>query len=166
LHARWVAEALYRMWLSNVSLATWLEIRDDAANGRPDWQVTQSGLYFRGATITADQPKPALAAFRFPFVAYRSGRGVYVWGRTPWGKPGQVLVEQSMPKGWKLLTRLTADRYGIFSATLRPAGNGLLLRARLPNRGWASRPFSLQVPPDLKVNPFGGTFVPCNTCPP
>ena len=81
LHARWVSEALYRMWYAGVSLVTWYRLRD----GPPDGPV-QSGLWFRCTDgIACDAPKPSsLKAFRFPFVAFRSGkRHVRVWGRTP-----------------------------------------------------------------------------------
>ena len=35
LHARWVAEALYRMWAQGVSLVTWFLIRDQSCADRP-----------------------------------------------------------------------------------------------------------------------------------
>ena len=35
LHARWVSEALYRMWRAGVSLVTWFQLRDTATEGRP-----------------------------------------------------------------------------------------------------------------------------------
>jgi len=156
LDARWVAEALYRMWLDGVTLATWFLLRDEASNGRPDWQVIQSGLYFRGNTLAQDRPKPPLSAFRFPFVAFRSGRRILVWGRTPWGKPGTVVVEQSAKQGWKLLARLRSDANGIVFAHLASAGSGTWVRARLVGATARAVPFSLVVPPDLVVNPFGG----------
>jgi hypothetical protein len=156
LHARWVAEALYRMWLDGIDLVTWFLIRDQAPNGRPDGQVLQSGLYFRGSSPASDQPKPALAAFRFPFVAFTSGRGIRVWGRTPWGKPGAVSVERSSSTGWRRLARLRSDRFGVFQGVLRSAGGGQLVRARLVDGSASAVPFSLQAPPDLVVNPFGG----------
>ena len=44
LHARWVAEALYRMWQNGVSLVTWFR----CATSRSATSDFQSGLYFRG----------------------------------------------------------------------------------------------------------------------
>ena len=88
LAARWTAEALYVMWKVGISMVTWLDIRD---NPYPQ-TATQSGLYLRGATIAQDKPKAILTAFRFPFVAYARKGGIFVWGRTPWGKPGRVVV--------------------------------------------------------------------------
>lgn len=160
LHARWVAEALYRMWLDGVTLVTWFAVRDEAANGRAYEQTIQSGLYFRRRTIAQDRPKPSLTAFRFPFVAFPSGRKILVWGRTPSGQPGSVVVEQSSKTGWKLVARLRTDRYGIFQRRVAAAGQGDRLRARLPDGSRVSVPFSLTRPPDLLVNPFGGPYLP------
>lgn len=123
LQARWVAEALYRTWKEGVTFFTWLALRDNPYPFDP----VQSGLYFRGGdSLTRDAPKPALAAFRFPFVAYRQrGGGASIWGRTPVEKRAQVTVEASSGGGWRQVARVTTDRYGIFSgrvsaASLRP----------------------------------------------
>ena len=159
LHARWVAEGLYRMWAAGVSLVTWFELRDQASIGREfDGQILQTGLYFRGATLAQDTPKPALTAFRFPFVAFRQNGKIFVWGRTPWGKPGQVAVEQQTKGGWALIGTLNTARTGIFEATLKSAGSGFYVRARLVGQtpAYSALPFSLNVPPDRHVNPFGG----------
>jgi len=115
LHTRWVAESLYRMWRSGVSLVTWFLIRDEpypASN-------FQSGLYFRRPTLALDQEKPAVAAFRFPFVAFRQGSAVSVWGRTPGGKRSTIQVERRTANGWARVTSLRTDRYGIFSRRLK-----------------------------------------------
>jgi hypothetical protein len=156
LHARWVAEALYRMWGDGVTLVTWFAIRDDARRGREDGQIIQSGLYFRGRSIAHDRAKRSLTAFRFPFVAFRTGEKIRVWGRTPWGRPGNVVIERSVQSGWKRVARLQVDRYGVFRRTVPDTGIGDLLRARLPNGSRISVPFSLTRPPELLVNPFGG----------
>ena len=108
LHTRWVAEALYRMWQSGVSLVTWFLLRDQPLAT----SFFQSGLYYRGATPARDRPKPALQAFRFPVVAVPDARGVLVWGRTPSSRTGRVVVERSVPGGWKRL------------ALIRPTGTG------------------------------------------
>jgi hypothetical protein len=158
LHARWVAEALYRMWADGVTLVTWFAIRDDARKGREDGQIIQSGLYFRGRSIAHDRAKRSLTAFRFPFVAFRTGETIRVWGRTPSGQPGIVVVDRSVSSGWKRVVRLRADRYGIFRRTFGDAGTGDLLRARLPDGSRISVPFSLTRPPELLVNPFGGPY--------
>ena len=156
LHARWVAEALYRMWTSGVSLVAWFGLRDDDLRGRPEGSVIQSGLYFRGESPAADRPKPTLSAFRFPFVAFPVGKRMRVWGRLPPGRTGSVVVQQSGPDGWRRLAALRPDANGIFQAVLGLRGSGFLIRARLADRSLTSVPFSLRRPPDLVVNPFGG----------
>jgi hypothetical protein len=151
LHARWVAEALYRMWQSGVSLVTWWRIRDDPLARTP----YQSGLYFRGGqSLLRDRPKPSLTAFRFPFVAFAGPRGVDVWGRVPSGRTARVVVERRTATGWARAAALKTDRFGIFRRRLPVPPSGYL-RARLAGEPGASIPFSLTRPPELKVSPFG-----------
>jgi hypothetical protein len=149
LLGRWVAEALYRMWNSGVSLVTWFTLRDQPFSQGP----YQSGLYrWRGPKLENDRPKPALTAFRFPFVAFRNGNRVFTWGRTPAGKPARVVVEQASRGEWKRLVQVRTDRYGIFSRVVRTASAGRL-RSRMGRD--ASLPFSLSRPRDFFVAPFG-----------
>jgi hypothetical protein len=155
LHARWTAEALYRMWRAGVTLVTWYKLRDDDREGRPHSATFECGLYFRCTSLACDRPKRSLRAFRFPFVAFRSGRRVYVWGRTPNGRRRTVTVEKKARKGWRRVARIRADRWGVFSRRIRTRPRGRL-RARFgrgANR--RSEPFSLRRPPDRPVNPFG-----------
>jgi hypothetical protein len=153
LHARWTAEALYRMWKSGVSLVTWLVLRDQPWGDSR--QPVQGGLYFRGNTVQQDRAKPAARAFRFPFVAYKHGKGLRLWGRTPSSTASKVAVEQRAGRVWRRLWAGSADRYGIFRGTLAArAGNGSV-RARLLPGGESSLIFSLDEPPDRAVCPFG-----------
>jgi hypothetical protein len=149
-----VSEALYRMWYSGVSLVTWYRLRD----GPPEGPV-QSGLWFRCTDgIACDTPKPSsLKAFRFPFVAFRSGkRHVRVWGRTPDGGPGKVAIERSRKGKWRKLTTLRVGANGVFRKRIRGPRTGSI-RARLVSSGEKSVGFSLKRPPDMPVNPFGST---------
>jgi hypothetical protein len=151
LHARWTSEALYRMWENGVTLVTWFFLRD-----RPfPAEMYQSGLYLRGeAGIASDRPKPALRAFRFPFVAFREKGGqVSYWGRTPAGVRKAVVVEQQR-RGWKRLASPKVDRYGIFQGRVPARGRGSL-RARLANGSDLSLPFSLNRPKDFRFCPWG-----------
>jgi hypothetical protein len=150
LHARWVAEALYRMWRSGITLVTWLQLRDTPMSV----YYAQSGLYFQGRTIAEDKPKPALKAFRFPFVALPEGRRVIAWGRTPTSRSGVVVVESRGRQGWRRVARLRASRHGIFSAALSPSVRSRLVRARLPN-GEASLPFRVVPTRDRPMFAFG-----------
>jgi hypothetical protein len=147
-----VAEALYRMWKAGVSLVTWFTIRDRPVRTSP----YQAGLYFAGPTPARDRPKPALTAFRFPFVAFaRKGR-ILVWGRTPRREAETVVIEQRRRSGsgWRHVATLDANRAGIFEAEL-PAGGDGDLRARVPSSGAKSLPFSLERVPDRMYQPFG-----------
>jgi len=153
LHARWVSEALYRSWSAGVSLFVWYRLRDGPSTG-----PVQSGLWLRcDAGIACDQPKRAsLQAYRFPFVAFRSGKRVRVWGRTPGGVRKAVVIERSGKGGYKRLKRLRSDSQGIFKGIFSGPRNGHL-RARIGSQGEVSVPFSLKRPPDRPVNPFGST---------
>jgi hypothetical protein len=146
LHARWTAEALYRMWRSGVSVVTWFLTRDQPVRRSP----YQSGLYFSDG-----RPKLARQAFRFPFVAFVTGRRVFVWGRTPWGLSGRVIIQQKTSRRWRTVAAASANGYGIFSRKLRIARRGFV-RARLADRSATSVPFSLRKPRICYVNAFGG----------
>jgi hypothetical protein len=149
LHARWVAEALYQMWLSGINLVTWLQLRDSPYPA-DDYQ---SGLYLRGPSgMASDRAKPALTAFRFPFVAYaRSGRISY-WGRTPTSRAATVVVEQRVGRAWHRVASTRAGAAGIFFGSVRSSAGGAL-RARAVAE--SSLAFSLVVPRDRAVTPFG-----------
>ena len=157
LHKRWVAEALYRMWRSGISLVTWFGIRD-SESARLGEGVFQCGLYFgcQGGPACW-RPKPSLTAFRFPFVAFKGRAGVRIWGRTPWGRRGRVVLEHR-DGGWQRVATLRSDRYGIFTRTLRAPRRGYLRARLLPASGQPgelSVPFSLKDVPDRSVDPFG-----------
>jgi len=143
LEAQWVSEALFRAWEAGISMFTWYLLRD-AVRG-----PYQSGLYFRNG-----KAKPALTAFRFPFVALRRAKSIYVWGRTPGGKAASVAVERKSGRGWKRVTTMRTNAAGIFTGTLRlslpPSAS---MRAR--SAGASSIAFPLRLPRDMFVNPFG-----------
>ena len=147
LHARWVSESLYRMWSSGVGLVTWFLVYDQPF---PE-QMFQSGLYTMNG-----KPKPALRAFRFPFVAFRQkGGGIRYWGRTPAGANKAVVVEQSQGARWTRLVAPKVDRYGIFQGRVSNVRANGPLRARLLDRSDRSQPFSLDVPADFRFCPWG-----------
>ena len=115
LQARWTSEALYRSWKSGVSLFTWFLLRDELLS-----TPYQDGLFFRnGEDLRDARPKPTFYAFRFPFVAYRHGSKVSVWGRTPNGRPGAVSVQRWTGAAWRWTGTFKANRYGIFSGNVR-----------------------------------------------
>lgn len=151
LHARWVAEALYRMWSAAVSVVVWWTIRDGPYPQSP----FQSGLWYRGRTPAQDRAKPALQAFRFPFVAFAERGRVRVWGRTPTSRAGSVVVEQNAGAGWRRVRVLRADRYGIFAALLDARTRGSLRATTGPGAAGRARPFLLKAPKDVRTQPFG-----------
>ena len=69
VQAAWIEQSLYLFWKAGASAAINFAIRDSTL-----YPVTrngyQSGLYFLDGS-----PKPALTAFRFPFVTERINRG-------------------------------------------------------------------------------------------
>lgn len=169
LSGRYTAESLYQMWRSGASVGTWFLVRDEPVGTSP----FQCGLYFAGAApdLSQDRPKPALTAFRFPFVAYRgtppAGTGVkklskklvYIWGRTPTSKPGKVVIQAKTKSGWRKVAKLRAHAVGIFKKNLKLAALHLkrpkkaILRAQY--KGQRSWPFSLKRPRDRFVLPLG-----------
>jgi hypothetical protein len=158
LFARWMDEAFYRMWKSDVSNVFWFGLRDqDPANGWGD--TAQSGLYFRGPTIAEDKPKTrAIRAFQFPFVALKSGRRILVWGRTPDSGPGKIRIERNSGRGFHKLAIMRANGEGIFKKKLHSTALTGSLRAKELAGGFAgaiSVPFSLHYVRDQYLPPFG-----------
>jgi hypothetical protein len=147
LHARWVSEALYRMWSNGVSQVTWFLIRDQPFPK----EFFQSGLF-----TANNKPKPALRAFRFPFVAFwKSNGSISFWGRTPSGVKAAVVVEQQVRGRWRRVAVPPVSRHGIFMGNVKtPRGSGLV-RAKLANGKDVSQPFSLKVVKDFRFCPWG-----------
>jgi hypothetical protein len=140
------------MWQAGVTAVIWFRLQDDLLRRSP----YQSGFF-----TASGQAKHSLEAFRFPFVAFRTGRAVTVWGRTPPGASGSVIVERQSGTRWIPIARLRADRDGIFSRPIS-AQAATALRARLVYSAETSIPFSLTVPRDRPATPFGcGGPIPC-----
>jgi hypothetical protein len=139
---------MYRMWSAGVSLVTWFTLRDEAYPA----SLFQSGLYFySGPQYRLDRPKPALTAFRFPFVALADRGRVLVWGRTPGGARGTVIVERRTSRGWARAAVLRANGHGIFTSRLPRAAS---FRARAG--GTSSLAFSVGRTPEYALEtPFG-----------
>ncbi len=147
LHARWVSEALYRMWSDGVTLVTWFLIRDEPF---------PQGMYQSGFYTKDNRPKLALRAFRFPFVAFWEKDGsISYWGRTPAGVKKAAVVEQKTGARWRRVAVPTVDRYGIFAGKIENVRGSGSLRARLSSGGDFSQPFSLTVPKDFRFCPWG-----------
>ncbi|HLM94297.1 MAG TPA: cellulase family glycosylhydrolase [Gaiellaceae bacterium] len=175
LHARWTSEALYRTWQLGIPVLLWGQLRDYRISTDPTFGQYQSGLFYCDDTPTIDDScstvmpptqgsaKPALRAFRFPFVAYASNGHIRVWGRTPDSTPQQVTIEKKTSSGWQQWKSFTAGSGGIFSKTYASSMKKGQLRATvgLPSDD-KSVGFSLVRPKDMRVNPFGcGGVTPC-----
>jgi hypothetical protein len=153
-HARWVAEAFYNMWRSDVSTVVWFQLRDNP-RGTFTWgQTWQSGLFFRTtANYRDEKAKPVRQVVRFPFVALPRGRGATIWGRTPGSAAASVLIERRSGKRWVRVTTVKANSNGLFRRNL--SGNrGATLRARVGSE--ASVGFKVERTADRQVRPFGG----------
>ena len=144
LHARWTAEALYRMWRHGVSVVTWFRIMDDP----------MSTSYYQSGFFTVDgRAKRSLTAFRFPVVAFARRGGIYVWARTPYGQRGRLVLSVRSGSSWRLLGTVSTSPHGIISRTFRTKIRSGSVRGRFA--GETSLPFSLAYARDRFVNPFG-----------
>jgi hypothetical protein len=103
-HANYLADALYLLWRQGVSEVTWLRIVDIGGRG--------SGLYFEDRTA-----KPALRAFRFPFVALRKKGKTKVWGKAP--VAGGVSIQRV---GGGTVDTLDTGASNVFSGKLNAGG--------------------------------------------
>lgn len=154
---RWTSEALYRSWRAGMSHFFWYSIRDDPPEpSRPFSDTLQAGLFFRGATVAQDQPKEVLQAFRFPFVAYPTKKGLSFWGRTPTTGPGGVKIQLWDGARWRTALTASANTVGIFQGLLHSAyGSGKTGAARAVFEGQAGIPFSMKPVADFRQPPFG-----------
>jgi hypothetical protein len=153
LAARWTAESLHQMWLSGVTLVTWFLLSDYASPS-----PYQSGLYFHAASLDNPRAKPALTAFRFPFVAYLGKKQtVSIWGRTATSRPEKIAIQLRHGKSgkWHPVAAVAANAGGIFQATLKlKASKKDWLRAVSAGSG-SSLAFSLTRPKDPRIGPWG-----------
>jgi hypothetical protein len=125
--ARYLEGAFYTLWRQGVDVVTWFLMRDEA-RGRGYPFTLQAGIYFRGATVDADQPKPSFRAFRFPFTAYRKRGMAQLWGLAP--RAGRVAIEIRSRGRWRRLISLQARRADRLFLRTRRIRKGSVLRAR------------------------------------
>jgi hypothetical protein len=154
---QWTAEALHESWAAGVSHFFWYSLRDEPfLPGVPSSETSQAGLYFRGDTLQADQPKEVLSVFRFPFVAFAGKRGLEFWGRTPSSRPGRVTVQVFRGGAWRKAGVATADGQGVFAGLAKTGyGHGKHGAARAMFNSGASVPFPMKRVGDFHHPPFG-----------
>ncbi len=158
---QWTAEALHEAWANGVTKFFWYSLRDQPLGGGEG--TVQSGLYFRGADLAADQPKEVLVTFRFPFVAFarkpqgkKHPGGLEYWGRTPSSGPGTVVLEAFRGGSWRRLARVRANKAGIFRGTLKSRyGRGRKGAVRAVFDHHTSVPFPMRRVGDFRHPPFG-----------
>lgn len=150
LETRWVAESMFQMWKSGVTVGTWFLLQDKG-------KLFQSGLYFRSPSLVDAVAKPLLLPFHFPFVAYLKAAGkVQMWGRDPTSDQQDVTIQMKIGAGhWQNVATITTNSYGIFKATL-PLGADRTCSMRASAQGVISAGFTLAVPRDenMNVTPF------------
>ncbi len=154
---RWVAEALFVAWREGISHFSWYSLRDQHLNPDSTYASTlQSGLYFRGHEIGHDQPKELMYAFRFPFVAYPTGKGVSIWGRTPSSSGGKVTIQLLRKGHWRNALTVSANPRGIFTGIVPGRyGQNKKGAARALFNGESAMPFAMKPTRDFKQPPFG-----------
>ena len=119
--ARWLEQALFVLWREGVDTVFWLQIVDDA-NARTSG--LGGGLYFSDG-----RPKPAAAAFRFPFITRRqSSSQVRAWGRAP--ASGTLSIQRRTRGHWVTLKRVRVRKSATFFVPLKLLG-AATLRARV-----------------------------------
>lgn len=117
--ARYIAESLYLFWQAGAEVAVNLRIRD----GERGEDEPGTGLYYLNG-----EPKPSAHAFRFPFVADRTGEGTLtLWGKAP--VAGKVVVERKRGGKWQPATTLSAGGNRVFVGRMKQRGKAKL-RAR------------------------------------
>jgi len=167
VEAAWVSQALFQMRRLGVTAFIWHRLRDDKLSGAGSTPY-QSGLFrcqlVNSCTnITLDRPKLAMYAFRFPVFAYRRLGRIFVWGRTPWGQRGHVVIQKRTARGWRTVGGAWTSRRGIFRWGQRSALRTGVFRAIYvlrnspihPNKKYVSLGASLVPPRDRPYSVFG-----------
>jgi hypothetical protein len=80
---------------------------------------------------------------------------VTLWGRTPAGKSGRVLIESKSGSKWKKVKTLSANSFGIFKARIAKPAGATSFKALLSDGSDQSAAFALKAP---KKSWHGGVF--------
>lgn len=153
---RWAAEAMHEVWVDGIHTFFWFSLRDAPKVGSRYEQTLQSGLYFRGPTVPQDKPKEVLDVFRFPFVAYPSGKGLGFWGRTPNSGPGKVVIQAQRNGHWRSVFAARAGANGIFRGRAPTRyGRSKQGKVRAHFGRHNSVPFAMRGIADFPLPPFG-----------
>ena len=115
VQARWIEQSFYLFWKAGASVAINFMIRDNPF--RPDVHAGyQAGIFFGNG-----DPKPALTAFRFPFVTERINKEtLQAWGKAPVG--GKLVIQRKQGKRWINAKKLTVGQGAVFVTKLKLRG--------------------------------------------
>ena len=111
-HAAYLSETAYRLWKLRFEALIWYGLHDQTLNEFP------SGL-FQGKTMDAATPRPALAAFKFPFFADVSSRGVLFWGLANGSGRSTVRIERQSGSSFKRVADVRTDSQGMLYTRLK-----------------------------------------------
>ena len=100
--AAYLSETAYRLWRLRFEALVWY--------GLHDLSQFPSGLYL-GSDLS--QPKPALEAFKFPFYADVSSRGVLFWGLASGSGRSTVRIERKSGSTFKRVVDVRTDSRGM-----------------------------------------------------
>jgi hypothetical protein len=112
VQAQYLAQSFYELWRQGVTHVFWFEMRDPPPSIDPGGPAyLHTGLYEADGA-----PKPAIAAYRFPFVALSGDvpRTLILWGRAP--ARGTVLIQRLIRGRWRRFAVLRTTSGGIFYA--------------------------------------------------
>lgn len=116
--ARWLEEVFYLFWKQGVSTVVWYLVRDQA----PTYNQATENDYFSGLYYYNGGAKPALEAFRFPFIVWPNGRSATVWGISP--RTGSLSVQRQSGRSWKTLFRLNLSAGSVFVRSISNSLHG------------------------------------------
>jgi hypothetical protein len=106
--AEYLSETAYRLWRLRFEAMVWYGLHDQTTHEFP------SGLFqtFPGS------PRPALDAFKFPFFADATSRGVLFWGLVNRGGRTTVRIERQVGSRFKRVADVRTDARGMFYTRL------------------------------------------------
>jgi hypothetical protein len=115
--AAWLSKSVYVLWKQGVSLLVWYQVTGSPP--KPSYAASNQG----GVFLLDGTPKLSAAAYRFPFVVVKRGKGRLVWGIAP--APGRVRLEALRAGRWRRIRALTAPSDRVFSAHLGRGSSSL-----------------------------------------
>jgi hypothetical protein len=122
--ARFLQQTLYLLWKAGAKLVVNLHTGDPPFNPDRPLATADAGIYYADG-----RPKPALTAFKFPFVTERRSKSaVRAWGKAPAG--GRLSVEARRGGGWRKVGGKRVRENRVFTLSLRLRGK-VKLRAKV-----------------------------------